>query len=274
MPRRACGHSVQAPIFHRLERIYHHLPWLDSAGIAMWCALHFGPIAKAKRGNAQMVSDNCGPHKVTSVRQVFQNGGVRMGCWSLWAPAKDHGYIGKQVMDLAEIRPLREAIRHMRAKCLFSYSQGWKIDRLTAAAAHRKPPLRPFRAPKLNVEQGIHSVLQCIPSALLDNPHFQESLQKTFIKFGSKRSAASSVPHTLVENLAQEKACWLMPTIKGAAPANDTNIMTSEISGDARERMSSLCEFLTEFWMLPRHESRLINWGTVRGCWGGFVRWH
>lgn len=52
--------------------------WMDSVGVAMWCDLQFGPAARAKRGKALMVWDNCTPHKVDAVRDVFAEWGVEV----------------------------------------------------------------------------------------------------------------------------------------------------------------------------------------------------
>ena len=52
--------------------------WMDSAGIDMWCDVQFGPLAKAKRGKALMIWDNCGPPKVEAVRQKLHHGVSRL----------------------------------------------------------------------------------------------------------------------------------------------------------------------------------------------------
>ena len=91
--------------------------WMDSAGIAMWCDLQFGPLAKAGRGKAIMVWDNCGPHKVEAVRQVFREWGVTVV--ELRPKMTDI----LQVMDLIANAPLKSAIRRMRAASLFDYFQ-------------------------------------------------------------------------------------------------------------------------------------------------------
>lgn len=231
--------------------------WMDSAGIAMWCDVQFGPIAKAKRGKALMVWDNCGPHKVEGVRQVFAEWGVEVR----ELPPKMTDIL--QVMDLAVNGPLKAAIRRMRSQALFSYFQEWKIARLTASAHPDKPPLPPFRPPKPAVEQGIQTVLQCTTSTL-GTPEFGESLRKTFVKVGLRRkseaegsSSSSEVSNMFVEYHAHKKAGWLMPTLMGNASPGESKIMSSEVSGDSSDPILSLGEIVTEFAMEPRDESRM-----------------
>ena len=114
--------------------------WMDTAGIAMWTDLIFGPRTKEATGRACMVWDNCGPHKVEAVRKVFQEWNVTV----LELPPKMTDTL--QVMDLVVNSPLKAAIRRQRCRDLFKYFQEWKINRLQAVVS--KVPLPPFAPPK------------------------------------------------------------------------------------------------------------------------------
>ena len=149
--------------------------WMDSAGIAMWCDLDFGPRTKAATGKALMVWDNCGPHKVESVRAVFREWGVQV----MELPPKMTDIL--QVMDLIANAPLKSAIRKRRAIGLFAYFQEWKVRRLLAEKDGAELP--PFSPPKPTLVSGLQATLECVESSLRAD-RFQAAMRRTFVKVG------------------------------------------------------------------------------------------
>mmetsp|Transcript_40 Transcript_40/g.128 ORF Transcript_40/g.128 Transcript_40/m.128 type:complete len:482 (-) Transcript_40:275-1720(-) len=168
--------------------------WMDSAGIAMWCDLQFGPRAKAATGKALMVWDNCGPHKVASVRKVFEEWGVTVK----ELPPKMTDIL--QPMDLITNAPLKSAIRRARVAGLFSYFQNWKVARLQAE--RDKTPLPPFSPPKPTLADGLQSLLECVASTL-NTDKFKSSMRRTFVKVGlAKQESNAFVKYTAHKKVA------------------------------------------------------------------------
>ena len=82
--------------------------WMDTAGVCMWADVQLGPHFAKLRKKCCLAWDNCGPHKVPAVREVFKE-------WGIVAeelPPKMTDIL--QVMDLIVNGPLKSGIRRER----------------------------------------------------------------------------------------------------------------------------------------------------------------
>jgi hypothetical protein len=210
--------------------------WMDSAGIAMWCDLDFGPRTKAATGKALMVWDNCGPHKVESVRAVFREWGVTVK----ELPPKMTDIL--QVMDLIANAPLKSAIRKMRAMGLFAYFQDWKVKRLLAEKDDLELP--PFNPPKPTLVDGLQATFKCVESSLRSDS-FKAAMRRTFVKVG----LAPQEDDKFACYKAHKKAGWLK--LEMLEMGTDRACMAERTEVDGQEEVT-LGEIATEFVIAPR----------------------
>lgn len=147
--------------------------WMDSAGMCMWVDVQLGPRRQGSK--TLMVWDNCGPHKVAAVRQVFEDWNIK--CEEL--PPKMTDIL--QVMDLVVNGPLKASIRRHRVHGLFDYFQSWKIARLQAVAQGVAPPS--FNPPKPKLAHGVRALLDALGTSL-QTPEFKANMARTFVKVG------------------------------------------------------------------------------------------
>ena len=153
--------------------------WMDTAGIAMWVELQYGPyVAESCGGKAVLVWDNCGPHKVTALQEIFKENGIRTE--TLPPNMTDQ----LQVMDLVVNAPLKAGIRRERCSQLYEYFQLFKNERYKQLAkpAHvRKMPA--WDPPKPKLVDGLRTVLK-VEETTLRTAKFKESMRKCFIAVG------------------------------------------------------------------------------------------
>ena len=161
--------------------------WIDSAGMAMMADVLLGPNLRLAGKRMVMVWDNCGPHKVESVREVYASWGIK--CLEL--PPKMTDIL--QVMDLVVNGPLKAAIRRSRTSNLFDYFQQWKVKRMTASL--NKTPLPDFAPPKPKLSDGLQALLECAATTFT-TPEFAKPMQSTFVKVGLKRQGDKLVCYT------------------------------------------------------------------------------
>ena len=156
--------------------------WMDSAGMAMMADVQIGPRMHTSGRRCFMIWDNCGPHKVAAVRQVYEEWGIE--CAEL--PPKMTDIL--QVMDLVVNGPLKAAIRRRRCHGLFDYFQSWKVKRL--AATVNKTALPPFEPPKPKLADGLEALIDCCKSSLATR-EFKASMKRTFVKVGLLKDESS-----------------------------------------------------------------------------------
>ena len=116
--------------------------WMDTVGICMWADVQLGPFYATKRGKCCVVWDNCGPHKVAAVTEVFKGWGIT----SEALPPKMTDIL--QAMDLIVNGPVKAGIRRARVTALFNFFQSWKIKRLQHIAARNTSLPPEFTPPK------------------------------------------------------------------------------------------------------------------------------
>ena len=134
-----------------------------------------------------MVWANCGPHKVSAVRKVFDEWNLTV----LELPPKMTDKL--QVIDSVVNSPLKAAIRCQRCRDLFQYFQEWKILRLQATVSNA--PLPPFSPTKPTLTKGIETVIQCVRKNL-GTEKFEESMRRTFVKVVWRQTGMASMLHT------------------------------------------------------------------------------
>ena len=83
--------------------------WMDTPGVAMWAELLLGPyVQRELGGKALLIWDNCGPHNVPALKELFQQ--IKVETWNLPSKMTDR----LQVMDLVVNAPLKSGIRSHR----------------------------------------------------------------------------------------------------------------------------------------------------------------
>jgi hypothetical protein len=154
--------------------------WMDTPGVCMWADVQLGPIYQKKRGKCCVVWDNCGPHKVSAVAEVFKS-------WNITAEALPSKMTDSlQVMDLVVNGPVKSGIRRIRVQSIFDYFQNFKIRRLQHDSSAGLPPA--FAPPKPTQAEGITTVLRVLQDSL-STDSFRESMRRCFIHVGLWRDA-------------------------------------------------------------------------------------
>ena len=145
--------------------------------MAMMCDVLIGSLLEDV-GGALLIWDNCGPHKVPAVKEVFES-------WNIATrelPPRCSSEL--QVMDLVVNGPLKAAVRRQRTRNLFNYFQTWKIDRLKALTDQVMLP--PFAPPAPKLAEGLMALFEVLKTKLAA-PEFNDSLDRIFIKVDLKR---------------------------------------------------------------------------------------
>jgi hypothetical protein len=153
-----------------------HKAWNDSVGTALWVDLVLGPAAQRLGGPLFLIWDNCGPHTVPALAEIFAQHGILV---AQLPPRMTHLL---QVMDLAVNGPLKAAIRRRRCEQLLQYTHDWRAKR---AIEEAKPvdqrQLLPYRAPKPSQVQGLSTILNVIHNLGADDG-FRAGVKRAFIE--------------------------------------------------------------------------------------------
>lgn len=157
--------------------------WMDTAGIAMWAETLLGPyVKKLCDGKALLVWDNCGPHNVPALKQVFES--INVVVKNLPPNMTDV----LQVMDLVVNAPLKSAIRSHRCEEIFDYFQAWKMKRLQELAKPaQQRKFETWQPPKPKLVDGLRTVIE-VEETTLATEKFQDSMRKCFVAVGLSRS--------------------------------------------------------------------------------------
>ena len=160
-------HSVEKHVITCQNRA-----WMDAAGMAMLCDVLIGPLY-ADVGGALIVWDNCGPHKVPAVKEVYDYWNIK----TCELPSRCTSEL--QVLDLVVNGPLKAAIRRHRTCELFNYFQTWKYERVKAIAEGNELPS--FAPPVPRLAEGLNALFVALRGRLA-SPEFISSLARVFVK--------------------------------------------------------------------------------------------
>jgi hypothetical protein len=166
-------------LFHAQTRTVitvQHKAWADSVGTALWADVQLSHFT-AFSGKMLVVWDNCGPHNVPAVKEVFNKNFV------LTANLPPNMTDKLQVMDLAVNGPLKAAVRKNRCAMLQDYFSAWRVNHLKAKLNGNSAPFSP---PSPNLAQGIKLVLETVNSSFREHS-FRVSLHNTFVSVGLSR---------------------------------------------------------------------------------------
>lgn len=153
-----------------------HKAWMDSVGMTMWADTQMA--SWVGEGKALIVWDNCGPHSVAAVKDVFTSHNISTA--SLPPNMTDR----LQVMDLVVNGPLKAAIRRARSSALLEYFQRFKLVWLQEERkrpSQRKMPA--YNPPKPTLFEGIKTVFAACDE-VFTKPEFQAGMQRSFVTVG------------------------------------------------------------------------------------------
>ena len=149
--------------------------WSDTVGIAMWVDVQLGPAAKKRARPYYLIWDNCGPHNVPALKEVFEQNNI----YTSNLPPKCTSIL--QVMDLVVNGPVKSAIRLHRSNQLFDYLQTWKLAvQANALLPVAQQQVVPYNPPKPKQSAGLLVVIKAVQE-LSGNPDFQANLRRTFV---------------------------------------------------------------------------------------------
>ena len=146
--------------------------WMDSAGVAMWTDLCLA-------GSRMLVIwDNCGPHKVDAVREVFREHNIA----TVELPPNMTDRL--QIIDLVTNGPLKSGMRRKRVYDLYDYMQQWKHERLKALADRAEDEsvqLPAFAPPKPDVSIALRNLF-AVEMETLRKDSYKKSVRECFVK--------------------------------------------------------------------------------------------
>ena len=152
-----------------------HKAWMDSVGMAMWADTQMKRYLAGRE--VLVVWDNCGPHNVEAVREVFAEQGIKVE--SLPPNMTDL----LQVMDLVVNGPLKAAMLAARSLSLYESYQQYRIACLRELAKGPAAKLPLFQPPKPTQLQGLQCILEACRGPL-STDKFQTGVRRAFISVG------------------------------------------------------------------------------------------
>lgn len=205
--------------------------WMDTAGICMWADVQLGPHFAKKRKKCLLVWDNCGPHKVAAVREVFKEWGIR----SEELPPKMTDIL--QVMDLIVNGPLKAGIRRARIEDLFSFFQSWKIARLQHMAKKDGTLPPAFKPPKPTLAKGLLTIFKVIKENL-ETPRFKQSMKQCFVHVGLSKGPDGT--YAVYSPTKKGLLAQAIPQVKSSDDAVSIGEIASEVALTSRSRVRTI----------------------------------
>ncbi len=154
--------------------------WMDSVCMAMWIDLQLGPWVKRKNRPVLLIMDNCGPHNVTAIRDIFRENKVEV----MTLPPNTTALL--QPMDLVVNGPLKSALRRERIRNLHNAFLQFKADyAIYTVRRQNNPSLRPpaFDPPKPSIHECLRFLLNTCQKDMCSSS-FKDGVKRSFIDVG------------------------------------------------------------------------------------------
>ena len=144
----------------------------DTAGLAMWCDLIMGP-ARKKSGDDYwaLVWDNCRPHLVPSVLEVFKEHHIDV--YTLSPNMTDL----EQPVDIVACGPMKALTKAARTDQLYDYFQRFRADCLQSGKTEKYCPPEPTMPAFISLMSGIFS-------ERFTQPEFEDGVRRVFQAVG------------------------------------------------------------------------------------------